>query len=118
MNAIFAAAGEIQEFCRARGWRFCVIGGLAVQRWGEPRLTRGVDVTLLTGFGNEPAFVAGALVLPTGRSSIRSTSSPPGRSSRAKSRGREGATCVIRTWREGNLMSLRQSAAEPPRNPG
>ncbi len=57
MNAIFAAGREIQEFCRARRWRFCIIGGLAVQRWGEPRLTRDVDVTLLTGFGGEPAFV-------------------------------------------------------------
>lgn len=61
MNAIFAAAREIQELCRERGWRFCIIGGLAVQRWGEPRLTRDVDVTLLTGFGGEPAFVDGLL---------------------------------------------------------
>ena len=57
MNAIFAAAREIQAFCRERDWRFCIIGGLAVQRWGEPRLTRDVDVTLLTGFGGESAFV-------------------------------------------------------------
>lgn len=57
MNAIFRAAREIEEFCRARAWGFCIIGGLAVQRWGEPRLTRDVGVTLLTGFGNEPAFV-------------------------------------------------------------
>ena len=61
MNPIFEAAREIQEFCRARGWRFCIIGGLAVQRWGEPRLTRDVDVTLLTGFGGEAAFVDGLL---------------------------------------------------------
>ena len=61
MNPIFGAAREIQEFCRARGWRFCIIGGLAVQRWGEPRLTRAVDVTLLTGVGGEPAFVDGLL---------------------------------------------------------
>ena len=61
MNPIFEAAREIQEFCRARRWRFCIIGGLAVQRWGEPRLTRDVDVTLLTGFGGEPAFVDGLL---------------------------------------------------------
>lgn len=57
MNAIFSAAREIQDFCRSRSWRFCVIGGLAVQRWGEPRLTRDVDVTLLTGFGGEASFV-------------------------------------------------------------
>lgn len=57
MNPIFAAAREIQDFCRGRGWRSCVIGGLAVQRWGEPRLTRDVDLTLLTGFGHEASYV-------------------------------------------------------------
>lgn len=57
MNPIFGAAGEIQEFCQARRWRFCFIGGVAVQRWGEPRLTRDVDLTLLTGFGEEARFV-------------------------------------------------------------
>ncbi|MGH9366133.1 MAG: nucleotidyl transferase AbiEii/AbiGii toxin family protein, partial [Thermoanaerobaculia bacterium] len=57
MNPIFAAALEIQDFCRERRWKFCFIGGLAVQRWGEPRLTQDVDLTLLTGFGGEEAFV-------------------------------------------------------------
>jgi hypothetical protein len=36
---------------------FCFIGGLAVQHWGEPRFTRDVDLTLLTGLGNEEAYV-------------------------------------------------------------
>jgi hypothetical protein len=57
MNSLFRAARELQEFCDAQGWRSCFIGGLAVQRWGEPRLTGDVDVTLLAGFGNEAAFV-------------------------------------------------------------
>lgn len=57
MNRIFAAGLDIQAACEARGFRFCVIGGVAVQRWGEPRLTRDVDVTVLTGFGNEARFV-------------------------------------------------------------
>lgn len=34
-----------------------MIGGIAVQRWGEPRLTRDVDVTLLTGLGDEEKYV-------------------------------------------------------------
>lgn len=38
-------------------WRFCFIGGLAVQRWGEPRETVDVDLTLLTGFAGERRFV-------------------------------------------------------------
>ena len=57
MNPIYAAASEIQVFCRDRGWRFFFIGGLAVQRWGEPRFTRDVDVTILSGFGGEATFV-------------------------------------------------------------
>lgn len=57
MNGLFAAATEIQQFCREREWRFCLIGGIAVQRWGEPRQTRDVDMTLLTGFGGEGPFI-------------------------------------------------------------
>ncbi len=55
---VLRAAVEIQSYCRRQGWRFCVIGGLAVQRWGQPRLTTDVDLTLLTGFGNEEQFVS------------------------------------------------------------
>ncbi len=40
MNALFAAAKEICDFMKARRCKFCVIGGLAVQRWREPRLTQ------------------------------------------------------------------------------
>lgn len=56
MNPIFAAALEIQNFCGARGFRFCFIGGLALQRWGEPRLTQDVDLTVMSGFGREPQY--------------------------------------------------------------
>ena len=57
MNALIAAAADLQSFCVDRGWRFCFIGGLAVQRWGEPRETVDVDVTILTGFGTEQPFI-------------------------------------------------------------
>jgi hypothetical protein len=57
VNPLFEAAVEIQEFCASRSWRSTVIGGLAVQRWGEPRQTRDVDLTVLTGFGTEAVFV-------------------------------------------------------------
>jgi hypothetical protein len=53
MNLVFQAADALQTFLREQQWRFCFIGGLAVQHWGEPRVTRDVDVTLLAGFGNE-----------------------------------------------------------------
>ncbi len=57
MNALFAAAIEIEAFCRRQAWRSAVIGGVAVQRWGEPRQTRDVDVTILTGLGGEERYV-------------------------------------------------------------
>lgn len=57
MNPILAAAAEVQAFCRARAWQFCFIGGLANQRWGDPRMTQDVDLTLLTGFGSEATYV-------------------------------------------------------------
>lgn len=61
MNPIFSAAVAIQEFCRKNRWRFCIIGAVAVQRWGEPRLTQDVDLTILTGFGSEEQWI-GALL--------------------------------------------------------
>ncbi len=61
MNPLFRAAREIQDFFGRRGWRFCIVGGLAVVRWGEPRATADVDLTLLAGFGAEEAFVDGIL---------------------------------------------------------
>jgi hypothetical protein len=67
MNGLFRAARQLQEFCDARGWRSCFIGGLAVQRWGQSRLTSHVDVRLLAGFGNEAAFVDPLLAAYEGR---------------------------------------------------
>lgn len=61
INRIFEAAEELQKFCVSRRYRFCFIGGLAVQRWGEPRLTHDADLTLLTGFENESNFIAALL---------------------------------------------------------
>src|SRR5438045_6973616 len=54
---VLEAAIEVQAFCQERRWRFCFIGGVAIQRWGEPRMTQDVDLTLLTGFGQEESFV-------------------------------------------------------------
>jgi hypothetical protein len=57
MNDVIAAALELQTVCREHGWRFCFIGGIAVQRWSEPRFTDDADLTLLSGFGSEQAFI-------------------------------------------------------------
>jgi hypothetical protein len=43
----------LREFFDARSWKYCIIGGIAAIRWGEPRLTQDVDVVVLTEFGNE-----------------------------------------------------------------
>jgi hypothetical protein len=67
VNSLLAGAVEIQAFCRARSWRFCIIGGLAVQRWGEPRLTQDADLTVMTGFGGEAPFVDAFLAHFAGR---------------------------------------------------
>jgi Nucleotidyl transferase AbiEii toxin, Type IV TA system len=55
---VIRAASEVQAVCEGESWRFCFIGGLALQRWGEPRETVDVDLTLLTGFGGEEPFIA------------------------------------------------------------
>jgi len=57
LSPILEAALQIQAFCAARKWRFCFIGGIVIPRWGEPRTTADADLTLLTGFGGEEAFV-------------------------------------------------------------
>ena len=57
MNELCRVALEVQRVCEERGWKFCFIGGLAVQHWGEPRFTRDVDLTLLTGYGGEEAYI-------------------------------------------------------------
>ena len=53
MNPLFAAAAEIQDYLQNAGEQFCFIGAVALQRWGEPRFTRDVDLTLLCAYGSE-----------------------------------------------------------------
>ncbi|MBI3879874.1 MAG: hypothetical protein HY301_07385 [Verrucomicrobia bacterium] len=57
MNPVFTGALALQTVCRQHGWRFCFIGGVAVQRWSEPRFTEDADLTLLSGFGREEEFI-------------------------------------------------------------
>lgn len=62
-----SAAAEVQGFLAGRSWRFCFIGGIALQRWGKPRVTTDGDITLLTGLGNEDAFIQPILERYPGR---------------------------------------------------
>jgi len=57
MNPLFEAGLEIQNFMLARKWPFCFIGGLAVIRWGEVRMTQDIDVCTLSGFSNEKIYI-------------------------------------------------------------
>ena len=56
MDDVFQAAVELQNVCQSQGWQFCFIGGIALQRWGEPRETVDVDLSLFAGFGEEQQF--------------------------------------------------------------
>jgi hypothetical protein len=46
MNPQLEAAWEIHQFLNSHKLRYAVIGAIALQKWGEPRLTRDVDITL------------------------------------------------------------------------
>lgn len=55
MNRQFETAWRLHTFLTARGIPYAIIGGIAVQRWGQPRLTRDVDLTVLLPPGGEDA---------------------------------------------------------------
>jgi len=46
---------------KERRWRYCIIGGLAVQKWGEPRTTLDPDLSLFAPYGEEDEFVVALL---------------------------------------------------------
>lgn len=50
------ALGIQRELGRA-GLKFCFIGGLALQRWGEVRYTEDIDLTVLCPLGSEESTV-------------------------------------------------------------
>ena len=55
--SLFEVARELQTFCDEHGWRSCLIGGIATNRWGQVRATHDVDIALLSGFGQEDVFI-------------------------------------------------------------
>ena len=57
MSQLLLAAKEVFDWLDAQGVHGCLIGGLAVQRWGEPRLTHDVDLTVLAEIGCEARIV-------------------------------------------------------------
>ena len=67
MHPAIEAALELQQFLDAHGEKFCIIGGLAVQRWGEVRLTVDADATVLTDWSRDEVvtdLLLGSTFLP------------------------------------------------------
>lgn len=58
---ILDAALAAQAAYESAGLRGCIIGGVALQRWGEPRYTADVDLSVLVDAGSE-AIVTQALL--------------------------------------------------------
>lgn len=67
MTPLIEAAREFLDWATAQGLRTCLIGGVAVQRWGEPRLTRDVDLTVIAAIGSEERIVDALLARFGGR---------------------------------------------------
>ena len=67
MIHLLREARSLQETLIANRWPFCFIGGIAVQHWGEPRVTRDLDLSIFTGFGGEVPVVDGLLDAYAGR---------------------------------------------------
>ena len=60
IQRVIDAAFELQTRLEEIGLPYCFIGGIAVQRWGGPRLTVDADATVLSGW-EEDERVADAL---------------------------------------------------------
>lgn len=67
MTPQFEAAYQLHQFLTAHKVPYVIIGGLAVQRWGDPRFTRDVDVTLLVSPEEEEGLLSGLLRVFTPR---------------------------------------------------
>ncbi len=67
MKALLHVAAELDALLNKLKWRYCFIGGIALQLWGQPRLTNDIDITILTGFGDEAEYIDQLLNLYKGR---------------------------------------------------
>jgi hypothetical protein len=67
MKELAIVAAKVQAALDAAGIPNCVIGGLAVARWGEARLTKDVDLAALSGIGGETRVIDCVLRVCHGR---------------------------------------------------
>lgn len=61
LGPVFEAALSAQAACQTIELSYCVIGGVALQRWGEPRFTADVDISVLVESGRESEIVEALL---------------------------------------------------------
>lgn len=57
MVSVIRTAARVQTILDRHRWRYCFIGGVAVQKWGQARFTQDVDLTVFTGFGGEEQVI-------------------------------------------------------------
>ncbi|MGH7583060.1 MAG: nucleotidyl transferase AbiEii/AbiGii toxin family protein [Gemmatimonadales bacterium] len=67
MNSLLLAGARVQRTLERHSWKFCFIGGVANFRWGTPRLTNDLDLTVLSGFGAEAEYAQALLAEFAGR---------------------------------------------------
>ena len=57
MNPLFEAAREVFDVLKETKTPACLIGGLAVQRWGQPRQTLDVGLTVVVELRHKSSSV-------------------------------------------------------------
>lgn len=57
MTPQLKAIRDVNEYFTKQGIPYVLIGGIALQWWGEPRFTRDVDVTILVNSGDEKKVI-------------------------------------------------------------
>ena len=57
MNKLEDALKDIQNFLKARGVPYMIIGGIGNLVWGEPRMTVDIDITVHISDANERDFI-------------------------------------------------------------
>ncbi len=62
MHRVFAAAPEPQAALESLGRPFCFIGGLALQRWGDIRMTQDAAATVLSEIEHDEEVIRRLLV--------------------------------------------------------
>lgn len=58
VNELYGAAQDVQRFLNEEGWSHCLVGGVAVIRWGNPRQTTDFDLCVFAGWEDPEPVIA------------------------------------------------------------